>query len=121
MYALESVWCKVQNQKAYVFWSEFLKRKDIQWKENTQKLIRTVLTIPIGSSDVERSFSILNQIKTKQRGNLESPTIDALVRIKLNGPDEISKFRAMKYAKYWVNEQKNKLVDDPLRIIEKNR
>ena len=91
------------------FWSLFLK-KDVGWTESTTKLIRTILVLAIGSSDNERSFSVMNYIKLTRMGIL-STMLDALLRIRMNGPKNIEKFRAFDYAKYWVEQQHRTRVD----------
>jgi len=40
--------------------------------------------------------------------------IDALMRIRFNGPKKLSHFKAMDYAKYWTDTQLQIRVDDPL-------
>ena len=72
----------------------------------------------LGSSDVERSFSILNHIRNSRRHRLTPESLNNLMRIRLNGPAKLSKFNSMKYAKYWVNKQLEIRVDDEVRKRE---
>jgi hypothetical protein len=74
--------------------------------------VTTVLSLPIGSADAERAFSILNHIRTKRRSSLTGKTINNLMRIRMNGPRKLEKFSALKYAKKWI-EADHMRTDDP--------
>ena len=65
----------------------------------------------MGSSDSERSFSMLNDV-LKTRYSLSSKHIEEHIRLRFNGPVQLNRFRAIDYAKFWVIEQKRKRVDD---------
>lgn len=59
----------------------------------------------------------MNHIRSSRRASLEPSTIDALMRIRINGPDEMEQFKAYKYAKAWI---KNHLrTDDPQHRTKK--
>lgn len=73
------------------------------WKTEINLLIRIALVIPIGSADAERGFANMNNIKTSKRSSLEHETSEALMRIKINGPD-ITKFNSKKYAMEWIKQ-----------------
>jgi len=75
--------------------------------------------LTVGSSDVERSFSFLNILKTSRRSRLAPKILDNLIRIKMNGPLEISKFDSMKYAEVWIKSG-HFPVDDKIRRYEKD-
>ena len=51
-------------------------------------------------------------IRTKRRSKLLPKNLEHFLRIRLNGPKDISKFPAQKFAKLWV-EKNNYLTDDP--------
>jgi len=78
----------------------------------------TMLCIPVGSADAERGFAIMNNIVTSKRSSMEHDTLDAIMRIKINGPP-IEKFNAMKYAKKW--EQSGGVLSDDSRNFGKTK
>jgi hypothetical protein len=51
------------------------------------KLWQVLLTIPASTVDCERGFSKQNIIKDIQKSRLGLDTLDALMRISLNGPE----------------------------------
>lgn len=51
------------------------------------KLWQVVLVIPIGVVAYERGFSRKNLIKDIKRSKLSLDTLDALMRVSLNGPN----------------------------------
>ena len=51
------------------------------------KLAGICMVLPASSVECERGFSQQNLIKTKQRNQLESPHLDMLMRLKIEGPD----------------------------------
>lgn len=95
--------CEIRNSNtnSFVFWTQFLKTDGIAWTERTQKLIFTILVLPIGSADIQRGFSIMNTISKTQRLWLFPKHIDASMRIQINGPDQLDRFSATKYANEW--------------------
>lgn len=107
---LESVvtspnYCQIKNSRtsAFAFWSQLLKWPEIDWSSNIKRLIYTVLAIPISSAEAERGFSSLKYIRDTHRSRLTPTNLDAIMRIKLNGPDELDYFAAAKYARKWIN------------------
>lgn len=70
-----------------------------------------ILVLPIGSSEAERGFSVMNHIKNKRRSKLIPSHMQDIMRIRLNGVNELEKFPATKYAYEFT---KNHLkTDDP--------
>ena len=51
------------------------------------KLWQAILTIPASTLDCERGFSKQNIIKDIRKSKLGLDTLDALMRISLNGPE----------------------------------
>jgi hypothetical protein len=77
-----------------------------------------VLVLPIGSADAERGFSVMNDIRNNRR--LLSPeNLNNLMRLRINGPKELDKFPAAKYAKEWVKGHLR--TDDPAQVRKKPR
>lgn len=101
-----------KNTETFAFWSIFLNKQGIAWTEKTKKMIQTILVIPIGSADAERGFSIMNHIKYDRRSRLSGKHLEDIMRIRINGNDDIEKFPAMKYARQWIKENHMR-TDDP--------
>lgn len=89
-----------KSSSPVTFWSKFLAMEYLPWTKELKFIMRSVLTIPIASADAERGFSILKHIKYDRRSSLSATTIDALLRLRINGP-EIKHFNAYPYALYW--------------------
>ena len=53
----------------------------------TFELMNILLTLPIGTASVERSFSQMKIIKTRQRNRLTDVTLAQLMRIAIEGSD----------------------------------
>ena len=103
-------WCKMVNSKDLpILWKHYLGTNLIPLK--LKDLIRRVLAIPVGSSDVERAFSILTHIWDQRRSGLTPEHIQDLLRFRINGPKP-REFNGMKYAKTWRGLR----TDDPTQI-----
>src|ERR1700727_1325555 len=44
----------------------------------------------------------MNHIRTNRRASIKSATLDAMMRIRINGPDKLEQFDAQKYSQLWV-------------------
>ena len=99
-------YCRLRNGKFVEFWSKFLhvNTTNILWTPATIKMFHTIFAIPVGSVEAERGFSIMNHIKYKRRGSLTAETLDHLMRVRINGPNKLEEFPAMKYAVKWVEK-----------------
>lgn len=86
------------------FWSQALKCKNISWGSNIKRMLQIVLSIPISSAEAERGFSMLKYLRDAHRARLTPKNLDAMMRIKVNGPDDLSNFAAAKYAKKWIDD-----------------
>lgn len=108
-------YCTIKRDEAEAvdFWSNLLSWNEIAWGDNIRKLVETVLVIPISSAEAERGFSVMNHVRNDRRKRLSGEHLEDIMRIKLNGPDDISRFGAAKYADWWVRAGKMK-TDDPL-------
>ena len=60
----------------------------------------------------------MKRIRSDRRSNLHLEALDALMRINLNGPNDLERFPAIKYAKLWVKAGHMK-TDDPARVKRK--
>ena len=54
----------------------------------------------LGSANVERSFSILNHIRSSRRHSLIPDTLKKLLFIRNNAPKDVTKFDGIIYAVY---------------------
>lgn len=101
----------LENRKAHPlhFWSKMLATESLPWSKEIKTFIRTILVLPIGSADAERGFSILKHARYDRRSSLVTDTLDAILRLRINGPN-IEEFDALKYAKLW--EQAGKMLTD---------
>lgn len=111
--------CKFQSNPktdTYAFWSHFLNEEGIVWTPKTKKLIQTILVLPVGSVEAERGFSVMNHIKNKRRSRLTPAHMQDIMRISLNGVDELEKFPATRYARKFI---KNHIKTDDARWQKK--
>ena len=85
------------------FWGKVLADRNLPWHPEIKMFVRSLLVLPIGSADAERGFSIFNHIKYDRRSLLKQETLDAILRIRINGPT-ISEFNSIKFARLWESE-----------------
>lgn len=106
-------YCKIKRDEAESvdFWATLMSWKEIIWGRYIEKLIKIVLVLPISSAEAERGFSVLNHVRNDRKKLLGS-NLEDILRIKLNGPTDLNKFGAAKYAKKWINEGHMR-TDDP--------
>lgn len=119
---LHEKFCTMRNDKTetFAFWSFFLNEIGVHWTDRTTRLIQTILVLPIGSADAERGFSVMNHIKSPRRSTITNAHMEDMMRIRLNGVDEIEKFPATKYAHKWI-KQNHIRTDDPRKTHAKSR
>jgi len=72
-------------------------------------LIKRSLVIEVSRAESERGFSYLSQLVNRQRFQFLPTTVENLVRVYLNGPDDLMNFYPRKYSKLWL--KKHHLVD----------
>jgi hypothetical protein len=89
-------------EKPSEFWSAVLQDKTIARTRVSEFLIRFVMSIPSGSVIAERGFSIFGIILRPDRASMSAQHLDALMRIRINGPATVNEFNALRYAKLWV-------------------
>jgi hypothetical protein len=105
-------WCLMKESRHINFWSSVIGKFNIE--KQLLYLIKTVLILPIGSADAERAFSIMNHIRTKRRSQLSDQNMEALLRIRLNGPNELERFNPTKYSKLWTSS--NHVMSDGVNV-----
>ncbi len=94
-------WCRMKGASIKLFWKFFLSSPSIEIPEILRKVIKNVLVTPISSADAERGFSILFHTRSNRRSRLTGKHLDGILRIRINGSKDISKFPAFNYAKKW--------------------
>ena len=51
------------------------------------KLLNIMLTLPVGTATVERSFSQMKMIKTRLRNQLSDANLQHLIKVAIEGPE----------------------------------
>ena len=54
---------------------------------NHCKLAQICLILPVSTANCERAFSTMKRVKTHLHNHLNTKTLDALLRIRIEGPD----------------------------------
>jgi hypothetical protein len=94
---------EMKIKKPEHFWPALLRDPAVTIGENVRKLTRIVLVLPSTSADAERAFSHMNHIKSSRRLRMASSTVDALMRVVMNGPDDFYLFPSFKFAREWTS------------------
>ena len=91
------------------------------WTDVLRKIIKSILTIPLSSSQAERgqvkslklsyifnfSFSVMNYIKAnKRRSSLSPNSLANLVRIRESGPKSVLKLNAVAISEIWLEKHR---------------
>lgn len=107
--------CELRKKetKPFAFWSTLLEDESlgVDFTPLTREVLKTILVLPVGSADAERGFSVMNHINTSRRSRLTNEHLEALMRVRLNGPVTLDDFYPAKYAKNWVKNHMR--TDDP--------
>ena len=72
-----------------------------------RRLIQTAIVIPMGSAEAERSFSVMNHVKPKDKASLGMDGLEAQIRIRMNGPPYYS-LDIDPYTEYYLAPDVNK-------------
>ena len=70
------------DQSTFEFWKKML--LEFEMGQTLRNLIVSLLTLPVSTSEVERSFSIMNMIKTSGRSKLLPSNLDSILRLRMN-------------------------------------
>ncbi len=86
-----------------VFYANVLQAIDetIEITTELKYYIACTLTVPVGSADAERGFSILFHTLDKRRMLLTPETIDGILKIRINGPPT-KEFYCKMYKDHWL-------------------
>lgn len=98
----------LRTNTPYVFWSKILSMNELlSMTQRSKAILHTVLAFSVGSADIERGYNTINDIQLAYGNNkLRFELLDMLTRIIMNGPRDIEKFKAKRYAKAWLLEQR---------------
>lgn len=102
---------KYKNAGPNIFWGFALAAQEVEWGKfkNIRQIIRSALVLPSGSVEAERGFSIMKHTKYDRRTRLGGELLDAILRLRVNGPD-IHSFQPLPYVAKW-HKDKNALSD----------
>lgn len=113
------LFCEMRKRqtKTVCFWFEMLNSDRLAWNDQVKNLVQTVLVITTGSTEAERGFSIMNHAEYDRKSRLTGSNVDHIMRIRINGPNDMASFSAVKFAKRWRKEGHIR-TDDPTHIIK---
>ena len=89
-------WYKLYNSSRQLNWGRVL------------LLVELIMCLPISNAVVERLFSLLKRIKTKQRCSLSNVRTAQLIRVCLEGPP-LDQFDATKHVENWWGETRRRI------------
>ena len=75
---------------------------------NMNKLFVHALVLPVSTVDCERCFSLMKRVKTTLRNRMSTTTLDALLRIRIEGPDS-AEFNFPAAARKWATIRNRRL------------
>ena len=81
-------------------WSRIFHERADEFK-NILHLIELIQVIPLATAKVERAFSLMGRVKSDWRVNLDTSTLDDLMMISLEGPDESAFKPTAAVTKWW--------------------
>lgn len=93
--------CDRRNVIPHIFWAAVLDKLDENRFRNIIKLIRMVIIIPSGTVYSERSFSVMNHIKSPSKSLLSIGHLEDRLRIALNGHEDLSTIPFSQFAAIW--------------------
>lgn len=96
-------WCHMKRSQVRNFWAHYLTSPGFDVRPALRRILEVTLSLPIGSADAERAFSIMAHIRNKRRARLNPNSLDAIMRIWMNGPKKLEEFNAARYSKAWLD------------------
>ena len=111
----ENVYKEHTKLESPEFWKLYLDKKDpdLVIQPNLRKVLKICLSLAIGSSAVERNFSVLGALHTQQRNRLSLKHRNSLLFIRTNMRMEFENFPAEEMAELWY-EDGHLMADDPI-------
>ena len=73
------------------------------------KLMVHALVLPVSTSDRERCFSTMNRVKTDLRNRMNTQTLDTLLQVRLEAPEDQSKFDFKEAVHRWGRAKNRRL------------
>ena len=70
------------------------------------QLMLHALVLPVSTTDCERCFSTMNRVKTELRNRMNTTTLDRLLRVRIEGPEDFPHIEA---ATRWSRAKKRRL------------
>lgn len=70
------------------------------------QLMVHALVLPVSTTDCERCFSTMNRVKTELRNRMNTTTLDRLLRVRIEGPEDFPHIEA---ATRWSRAKKHRL------------
>ena len=95
------------------FWQFYLLEISITWPGDIKWVVQTLLTVQSSTAEVERIYSMYTHTKTPQRYSLAVPTVEAIVRLKFNGPKRLKDFQPQRFVMDFLKEHSR--ADDSYR------
>ncbi|MCP4485841.1 MAG: hAT transposon family protein [Gammaproteobacteria bacterium] len=109
-----NLFCSHKNEdNAADFWSFYLNHDSVVPSSSIRSIIIIALSLPVGSAEAERGFSILKHTRYDRRNRLTPKHLEDVLRIRINGPT-LDNFDAARYALQWLQE--HMASDDPAQI-----
>jgi len=102
---------KIKREDLLIY---ILTNKDFEYGfKGILEIIEIYCALPCSNAEVERGFSTMNRIKTKERNRLLSQTLGSLMMLSLNGPpaEDWKNEDTNDYISYWHSNYNVKLGD----------
>ena len=81
----KQIFCRARKSDPLFFWSDVVRMYESMLSPKLRRFLLAANVTPLSSADPERSFSVLNRIKTKDRNQMSPDLTDAKMRLVLNG------------------------------------
>lgn len=93
--------CDYRQVIPHIFWAEILDGLDGDRFQHIIRLIRMIIIIPSGTVFSERSFSVMNHIKSPSKSLLSIGHLEDRLRIALNGHEDLTTIPFSQFAGIW--------------------
>ena len=110
----------VRDSEPNLFWFFYLNDNLVGFPPKLKELMEMALSLAVSSSDAERSFSLMNRYKPKERNRMGTELMNTLMFFKMNCARSVWEFPALDFSKKW-EAAGHYLVDDVDAPIRKRR
>ena len=102
------------------FWKLYLDKKDPDFviEPNLRKVLENCISLAMGTSSVERTFSVLGALHTKERNRLTLKHRNSMLYIRTNMQMDLESFPGEEMAEMWY-EDGHYRADDPIVPVRK--